>query len=95
MGLRELPRRRQADATAGPAAKLTGRHVDVHDFVVDGMLHGRVARPPSVGASLRSVDEVSIAHDFIPSDLRISRAALMAAFRLVRAFSARCLLNSS
>jgi nicotinate dehydrogenase subunit B len=43
-------------------AKLTGRHVYVHDFVVDGMLHGRVVRPPSVGASLRSVDEASIAH---------------------------------
>src|SRR5215475_5220264 len=43
-------------------AKLTGRHVYVHDFVVEGMLHGRVVRPPSVGASLRSVDEASIAH---------------------------------
>ncbi|WP_342358467.1 xanthine dehydrogenase family protein molybdopterin-binding subunit [Terrarubrum flagellatum] len=42
-------------------AKLTGRHVYIHDFAVEGMLHGRVARPPSIGASLASVDESSIA----------------------------------
>ncbi len=43
-------------------AKLTGRHVYVHDFAVDGMLHGRVVHPTSIGASLVSVDESSIAH---------------------------------
>ncbi|MEJ8825746.1 molybdopterin cofactor-binding domain-containing protein [Variovorax humicola] len=41
-------------------AKVTGRHVYVHDLVVPGMLHGRVLRPPSVGAKVRSVDESSI-----------------------------------
>jgi CO/xanthine dehydrogenase Mo-binding subunit len=38
-------------------AKMTGRHVYVHDVRVDGMLHGRVLRPASIGAKLLSVDE--------------------------------------
>jgi CO/xanthine dehydrogenase Mo-binding subunit len=41
-------------------AKCTGRHVYVHDFSVPGMLHGRVVRPPAMGATLLSVDESSI-----------------------------------
>jgi CO/xanthine dehydrogenase Mo-binding subunit len=41
-------------------AKVTGRHVFVHDFAVDGMLHGRAIRPPSVGAKLIDVDADSI-----------------------------------
>ena len=41
-------------------AKVTGRHVYVHDFKVAGMLHGRVVRPPAVGAKLVAVDEASI-----------------------------------
>jgi nicotinate dehydrogenase subunit B len=40
--------------------KVTGRHTYVHDFKVDGMLHGRVVRPPTVGAKLIEVDEASI-----------------------------------
>lgn len=42
------------------ANKVTGKHVYVHDFKVDGMLHGRVVRPPAVGAKLLAVDEASI-----------------------------------
>jgi nicotinate dehydrogenase subunit B len=42
-------------------AKVAGRHVYMHDLAVDGMLHGRVIRPPAVGASLVAVDEGSIA----------------------------------
>jgi CO/xanthine dehydrogenase Mo-binding subunit len=42
-------------------AKLTGRHTYLHDFRVEGMLHGRVIRPPAVGAALIDVDESSIA----------------------------------
>ncbi|MEJ8848472.1 xanthine dehydrogenase family protein molybdopterin-binding subunit [Variovorax rhizosphaerae] len=42
-------------------AKVTGRHVYVHDLVVQGMLHGRVVRPPSVGAKVLAVDESSVA----------------------------------
>ncbi len=42
-------------------AKVTGRHIYVHDFTLPGMLHGRVIRPPAIGAKLLSVDESSIA----------------------------------
>src|SRR5439155_1059522 len=41
-------------------AKVTGHHVFVHDFAVDGMLHGRAIRPPSVGAKLLAADAASI-----------------------------------
>jgi nicotinate dehydrogenase subunit B len=40
--------------------KVTGRFTYVHDFRVPGMLHGRVVRPPAIGASLDNVDEASI-----------------------------------
>ena len=42
------------------AGKATGRHVFVQDFTLPGMLHGRVIRPPAVGARLLAVDENSI-----------------------------------
>jgi CO/xanthine dehydrogenase Mo-binding subunit len=38
-------------------AKMTGRHVYVHDVRVDGMVHGRVVRPASIGAKLLTVDD--------------------------------------
>jgi nicotinate dehydrogenase subunit B len=41
-------------------AKCTGRYVYVHDFSVPGMLHGRVVRPPAIGATLLSVNESSV-----------------------------------
>ena len=40
--------------------KCTGRHVYLQDFSVPGMLHGRVIRPPAIGAKLLSVDEASV-----------------------------------
>lgn len=40
--------------------KLTGRQVYMQDFVLPGMLHARVVRPPSVGAKLQEVDAASI-----------------------------------
>ncbi|NQW93171.1 MAG: molybdopterin-dependent oxidoreductase, partial [Polaromonas sp.] len=51
-------------------AKVTGALTFVHDMRVPGMLHGRVVRPPYVGAdhgdfignTLASVDDSSIAH---------------------------------
>jgi CO/xanthine dehydrogenase Mo-binding subunit len=43
----------------GPAL-VTGRFEFVHNVRVDGMLHGRVVRPPSYGSHLVSVDEGSI-----------------------------------
>ena len=42
-------------------AKVTGRHMFVHDLVLPGMLHGRVIRPPAVGAKVLAVDESSVA----------------------------------
>ncbi|RAU20921.1 xanthine dehydrogenase family protein molybdopterin-binding subunit [Paramagnetospirillum kuznetsovii] len=41
-------------------AKVTGRHTYVHDFRLPGMLHGKVIRPPAVGASLLGVDESAL-----------------------------------
>jgi nicotinate dehydrogenase subunit B len=51
-------------------AKCTGKREYVQDHVVPNMLHGRVIRPPAVGAKLVSVDESSIRG--IP-DVRIVR----------------------
>ncbi len=39
--------------------KCTGRFTYMQDMRVDGMLHGRVVRPPAMGAVLRSVDAAS------------------------------------
>jgi len=41
-------------------AKTSAKHPYVHDVKVPGMLHARVVRPPSVGATLMSVDESSL-----------------------------------
>ncbi|MGH9374369.1 MAG: xanthine dehydrogenase family protein molybdopterin-binding subunit, partial [Vicinamibacterales bacterium] len=51
-------------------AKCTGRYVYIQDFSIPGMVHGRVLRPPAIGATLLTVDESSIEH--IP-DVRIVR----------------------
>ena len=51
--------------------KATGRHPYVQNFTTPGMLHGRVIRPPAVGARLLAVDESSI-HGAIP-DVRVIR----------------------
>lgn len=40
--------------------KVTGRFTYMQDYKVPGMLHGRVIRPPGIGAKLESVDESSI-----------------------------------
>jgi nicotinate dehydrogenase subunit B len=39
---------------------VTGRYTYMHDFRVPGMLHGRVIRPPGIGAQLLDVDESSV-----------------------------------
>jgi CO/xanthine dehydrogenase Mo-binding subunit len=41
-------------------AKVTGQFTYMQDFRMPGMLHGRVVRPPGIGASLKSVDETSV-----------------------------------
>jgi len=40
--------------------KCTGRNPYLQDFTLPGMLHGRVVRPPAVGAKLLTVDASSI-----------------------------------
>ena len=41
--------------------KVTGQFSYVHDLRLPGMLHGRVVRPPAIGAILQSVEEGSTA----------------------------------
>ena len=43
-------------------ALMTGRFEFVHNVRVPGMLHGRVVRPPSVGATFAGMDEGSVSH---------------------------------
>jgi nicotinate dehydrogenase subunit B len=40
--------------------KVTGRFTYMQDFAVPGMLHGRVVRPPAIGATLQSVDDTAL-----------------------------------
>jgi CO/xanthine dehydrogenase Mo-binding subunit len=55
-------------------ANVTGKFTYVQDFKVPGMLHGRVIRPPAMGATLLSVDESSIAQ--IPGVFKVVRRRL-------------------
>lgn len=41
-------------------AKVTGQFTYMQDFRMPGMLHGRVVRPPAIGATLQSVDVDSV-----------------------------------
>jgi nicotinate dehydrogenase subunit B len=41
-------------------AKVTAQFTFMQDFRIPGMLHGRVVRPPAIGATLQSVDESSV-----------------------------------
>src|SRR5262249_61883461 len=41
-------------------AKMTGRHTYVHDVRVDRMLHGRVIRPASIGATVARIDDATL-----------------------------------
>ena len=52
-------------------AKVTGKHTYVHDVRLPGMVHGRVVRPPRVGATLESLDEQSAAK--LPGVIRVVR----------------------
>ncbi len=51
--------------------KVTGQFTYVHDFKLPGMLHGRVLRPPAIGANLQSVDENSVKD--IPGVVKVVR----------------------
>jgi len=52
-------------------AKVTGRFTYMQDFRLPDMLHGRVVRPPAIGATLQSVDESSVAH--LPGLVKVVR----------------------
>jgi nicotinate dehydrogenase subunit B len=51
--------------------KVAARFTYMHDFRLPGMLHGRVVRPPAIGATLESVDEASIGG--IPGIVKVVR----------------------
>jgi nicotinate dehydrogenase subunit B len=51
--------------------KVTGRFTYMHDFRVDGMVHGRVVRPPAIGATLLSVDTDSVSR--VPGIIKVVR----------------------
>jgi len=51
--------------------KITGQFTYIQDFKTPGMLHGRVVRPPAMGASLQSVDENSVKD--IPGVVKVVR----------------------
>jgi CO/xanthine dehydrogenase Mo-binding subunit len=61
---RKHPREWTVLGTSAPRVDMrdmvTGRFEFVHNVKVPGMLHGRVVRPPEVGASVSSVDESSV-----------------------------------
>jgi nicotinate dehydrogenase subunit B len=51
--------------------KMTGRYTYIQDFRLPGMLHGRVIRPPAIGAELQSVDDLSVKD--VPGIVKIVR----------------------
>jgi nicotinate dehydrogenase subunit B len=51
--------------------KVTGRFTYMQDFRVEGMVHGRVVRPPAIGATLLSVDADSVSH--VPGLIKVVR----------------------
>jgi nicotinate dehydrogenase subunit B len=53
--------------------KVTGQFTYMQDFRLPGMLHGRVVRPPGIGATLQSIDEDSVKD--IPGLTRVVRLA--------------------
>jgi nicotinate dehydrogenase subunit B len=52
-------------------AKVTATFTFMQDFRLPGMLHGRVARPPALGATLLSVNEASVRH--LPGNVKVVR----------------------
>jgi nicotinate dehydrogenase subunit B len=51
--------------------KVTGQFTYMQDFRLSDMLHGRVVRPPAIGATLQSIDEDSVKD--IPGLIRVVR----------------------
>jgi nicotinate dehydrogenase subunit B len=51
--------------------KATGRFTYMQDARIEGMLHGRVVRPPAIGAALENVDEGSVKN--LPGVVKVVR----------------------
>ena len=51
--------------------KVTGQFTYMQDFRIQGMVHGRVVRPPAIGAVLLSVDAESVSH--VPGFIKVVR----------------------
>jgi nicotinate dehydrogenase subunit B len=75
-------------------ALMTGQFEFLHEVRVPGMLHGRVVRPPEMGATITHVDETSIQHisglrkvvirkDFIGIVAETQYQAILAARQLI------------
>ncbi len=67
-------------------AKVTGGPAYVQDLRLPGMVHGRVVRPPSYGARLRSVDTAAV--ERLPGVLKIVRDGNYLAVLAQREFQA-------
>src|SRR5271155_1933425 len=67
-------------------AKVTGGEAFVQDFRPDGMVHGRIVRPPGYGAVLDSVDTSAVAK--MPGVLKIVRDGSFLAVIAEREFQA-------
>ncbi|HEX4163966.1 MAG TPA: molybdopterin cofactor-binding domain-containing protein, partial [Bryobacteraceae bacterium] len=76
------------------AALMTGQFEFLHYVRTPGMLHGRIVRPPEMGATLDAVDEASVRHipgfikvvvrkDFVGVVAETQYAAVLAARQLV------------
>jgi len=52
-------------------AKVMATFTYMHDFMLPGMLHGRVVRPPGIGSTLTSIDEKSVSD--IPGFVKVVR----------------------
>ena len=67
-------------------AKVTGGEAFVQDFRPDGMVHGRIVRPPSYGAVLESVDTSAV--EKMPGVLKVVRDGSFLAVIAEREFQA-------
>jgi CO/xanthine dehydrogenase Mo-binding subunit len=73
------------------AALMTGQFEFVHNIRVPGMLHGRMVRPPAVGATVAGVDEHSVRHipGFVKVVVRNNLVGVVAEKQLQAAQAAR------
>ncbi|NJM08563.1 hypothetical protein HC891_23845 [Candidatus Gracilibacteria bacterium] len=77
-------------------AKLTGEPIYANDLRLDGMLYGRVVRPPAIGATITSVDlEAARALPGVVTVLQLGEFVGLAAESTAQAARALSALNIS